>query len=118
MRFWVGELWVGSMPGALKARDLVRDARFALHGGGVDTDPADPAAWTGDAKLAGRAVQVTDPGTLTAFRGSGDPVPPGDFDLFRLDLVEAVLVVIGEPADHLVITSWHEGRGVTRVERR
>jgi hypothetical protein len=25
---------------------------------------------------------------------------------------------MGEPADHIVVESWHEGRGVERVERR
>jgi hypothetical protein len=41
---------------ALKARDLQRDPRFALHGG-----PADPdAGWDGDAKLSGHAEELTD----------------------------------------------------------
>lgn len=43
-----GELWIGSMWHARKARDLQRDPRFALHSGSDD-----PPDWTGDAKLAG-----------------------------------------------------------------
>ena len=35
---------------ALKARDLQRDPRFALHSGSEE-----PADWSGDAKLAGVA---------------------------------------------------------------
>ena len=42
-----GELWIGSMQDALKARDLQRDPRFALHSASEDPD-----VWTGDAKLA------------------------------------------------------------------
>ena len=59
-----GELWMGSMPGAVKALDLRRDPRMALH------DPARPrwrrnrGRWAGDVKLAGRAVAITDPKVL------------------------------------------------------
>src|SRR3712207_1867847 len=51
-RFADGDLWFGSMPEAMKALDLRRDPRFALHGGSED-----PPAWTGDAKVAGRAEE-------------------------------------------------------------
>jgi hypothetical protein len=30
---------------------------------------------------------------------------------------ELVVVRLGEPPDHIVIESWHAGRGVTRRER-
>jgi hypothetical protein len=43
--------------------------------------------------------------------------PPGPNHLFRADVTEVSVVRLGEPADHLVIDAWHEGRGVTRVER-
>jgi hypothetical protein len=93
-----GELYLGSMWGAVKARDLQRDPRFALHSGS-----ADPPGWTGDAKLAGRVEEVTEPGA-TSHR-------------FRLDIAELVVVRLGEPADHIVIESWHAGRGVSRQRR-
>src|SRR3954454_22057707 len=48
-----GEAWLGSMGQAVKAPDLRRDTRFALHSGW-----ADPPEWHGDAKIAGRAVEV------------------------------------------------------------
>src|SRR3712207_6314574 len=51
-----GELWLGSMWRAVKALDLRRDSRFALHSGS-----ADPPEWTGDAKLAGHVEEITDP---------------------------------------------------------
>ena len=50
---------------------------------------------------------------------TADEVPEGDFDLFKVDVKELVVVRIGEPADHLVIETWREGRrGLVRVERR
>ncbi|HEX6312008.1 MAG TPA: pyridoxamine 5'-phosphate oxidase family protein [Acidimicrobiia bacterium] len=111
-QFRDGELWIGSMPEAHKARDLRRDPRIALHSATVDPDMAD-----GDAKVAGRAVEITDDATLEGMRS--DEQPPGPYHLFRIDVTEMVLMTVaGDPPDHMVIESWHEGRGVQRVERR
>jgi hypothetical protein len=99
VEFRDGEAWLGSMWRSMKALDLQRDPRFALHSGS-----ADPSAWTGDAKLAGRAEDVTEPEATS--------------HLFRLDISELVVVRMGEPADHIVVECWHEGRGVESVERR
>ena len=106
-----GELWLGSMWRAVKALDLRRDPRFALHSGS-----ADPPGWTGDAKLSGRAEEVTDPERKAAIIGAD--APPGPTHLFRADINEVVVVRLGDPADHLVIESWHVGRGVIRRDRR
>jgi hypothetical protein len=104
-----GEVWFGCMPQSLKALDLMRDPRFALHSG-----TEDPPDWKADAKIAGRAEEETDPERKEAIvKGEA---PPGPFHLFRLDVNE--LVVTGVEGDRLVIESWHEGRGVTRRERR
>jgi hypothetical protein len=110
-----GELWLGMMGGSRKALDLRRDPRLALHS--ASPDPGDdPSRWQGDAKLAGRAVEVTDPATLKAFTSAGQP--PGPFHLFRVDVTEVVLTRVGDPADHLVIELWREGEGLRRFERR
>ena len=109
-----GELWLGGMWRSLKMLDLQRDPRFALHSG---TGDVDAATWKGDAKLAGRAEEVTDPAVLDRFR-AGEEVPPGPFHLFRADITEVVVVTLGEPADHIVIQSWRPGRGLRRAERR
>lgn len=111
--FREGELWLGGLTGSVKFVDLRRDPRFALHGGSDD-----PKSWRGDAKIAGIAVEVVDEATKAAFAEAAGELPPGPFELFRLELTEAVIVRLGEPADHLVIESWHEGRGRHRVERR
>jgi pyridoxamine 5'-phosphate oxidase-like protein len=96
--FTDGQLWIGSMWRAVKALDLQRDPRFALHSGSPD-----PSGWTGDAKVAGRMEEVTEPGA-TSHR-------------FRADITELVVVRLGEPANHIVIESWHEGRGLTSLRR-
>ena len=109
--FAEGELWLGSMWRSLKALDLQRDPRFALHSGS-----ADPPEWTGDAKVAGRVEEVTDPERIAAINGEG--APPGPSHLFRADIAELVVVHLGDPPDHIVIESWHAGRAVKRRERR
>jgi hypothetical protein len=106
-----GELWLGSMWRSLKALDLRRDPRFALHSGSED-----PPDWRGDAKLAGRVEEIIDPERIAAINGEG--APPGPSHLFRADITELVVVRIGDPPDHIVIESWHAGRGVERRERR
>lgn len=106
-----GELWLAMMGGSVKAADLRRDPRFALHSGSDD-----PPGWTGDAKVAGRAEEIRDR-ALVRHRIGAEHAASGA-DLFRLDVVEVVVVRLGDPPDHLVIESWHEGRGTSRLERR
>ncbi len=102
-----GELWLGSMWRAVKALDLRRDPRFALHSGS-----ADPPDWMGDAKLAGRVEEVTDPERIAAIHGEG--APPGPTHLFRADIVEHVVVHLGDSPDHIIIESWHAGHVLER----
>jgi hypothetical protein len=94
-----------------KARDLLRDPRFSLH-----SSSEDPPNWKGDARIAGRMEEVNDPAARKARLGS--EAAPGKAHLFRADITEVVVVQLGEPADHLVIQSWHAGEGITRRERR
>ena len=37
--------------------------------------------------------------------------------LFRIDLTEVVVVGLNDARDRMVIESWHEGRGVTKLRR-
>jgi hypothetical protein len=104
-----GEVYIGSMWQAVKALDLQRDPRFAIHSGS-----ADPPGWSGDAKIAGRAEEITDPDTVARIN---EGAPGGQSHLFRLDVTEVVVVRLGDPADHLVIDSWHEGRGLSSIRR-
>ena len=108
-----GDLWLGMMEGSRKALDLRRDARLALHSASVDP-PEDPTLWRGDAKLAGRAVEITDPARIEAV--SGEPGYQGH--RFRVDVQEVVLTRVGDPPDHLVIEFWREGQELQRLKRR
>jgi hypothetical protein len=114
LRFIDGDAWLGMMPGSMKAYDLLRDPRVAIHGA-----TADPELTDGDAKLAGRVVQEADPARIRAVLAGDDG--EGDVEMpavvFRLDVTEVVLTRIGDPPDHLVVDSWHEGRGTARVDR-
>ena len=104
------------MPGSRKALDLRRDPRLALHSATLDPPDDDPAGWPGDAKLAGRAVEVED--LALKERLAGGSGQPGESHLFRVHLTEVVHTRVGDPADHLVIELWRPGRGVRRMQRR
>ncbi len=107
LEFADGELWMGMMPGSVKAQDLRRDPRLALHAASEDPPQDDPSSWLGDAKIGGRAVEVVELGD------AGEAA-----HRFKVDVIEVVLIRVGRPADHLVIESWHEGRGLERKERK
>ena len=92
-----GELRLGMMDDSRKAADLGRDPRMSVHSPTEDP-PDDPSAWPGEAKVAGAAV------------GDGD-------GRVRIDISEVVLTRVGQPADHLVVESWHPGRGLERRTR-
>jgi hypothetical protein len=96
--------WLGMMPGSLKALDLQRDPRLALHCPTEDPPEGDPSSWGGDAKISGRAVESFREGT--------------EGHRFGIHIEEVVLTRVGTPADHLVIEAWHPGRGLQRHERR
>ncbi|NLT56557.1 MAG: pyridoxamine 5'-phosphate oxidase [Actinomycetales bacterium] len=100
------DVCLGMMPGSVKALDLHRDPRLALHSPTVDPPEEDPGAWPGEAKIAGVAREVP---------GSG---APGEGHRFTVGLLEVVVTAVGVPADHLVIESWHPGRGLQRRTRR
>ena len=105
-----GELWIGSMWDARKARDLRRDPRFALHSGSDD-----PPEWDGDAKLAGIAEEITDPERVREI--NGEAAANGPSHLFRLDLREVSTVGLDDTRTLLVIDVWTPERGVRTIKR-
>ncbi|GLY04853.1 MULTISPECIES: pyridoxamine 5'-phosphate oxidase family protein [Actinoplanes] len=106
-RFADGELTFGMMGDSLKMADLRRDPRLALHSPTLEPPADNPESGPGDAKLSGRAWEI--------------PPPPDDqhegAGFFRVDIDEVALTYVGVPADHLVIESWHTGRGHHRRTR-
>ena len=105
-----GELWIGSMWDARKARDLRRDPRFALHSGSDE-----PSEWQGDAKLAGVVEEITDPERVREINGAA--AGSGPSHLFRLDRREVSTVGLDEGRTQLVIQVWTPERGVRTIKR-
>lgn len=106
VEFEDGEVYVGVMPDSVKGKDLLRDPRVAIHSPTDDPPAGNDAGWQGEAKLAGRAIQVP-------FEKS----PVADALRFRIDISEAVLTHLNEAGDRLLVESWHPGRGLERLER-
>ncbi|WP_127782991.1 pyridoxamine 5'-phosphate oxidase family protein [Rhodococcus sp. X156] len=98
-------LRVGMMPGTRRAADLRRDPRVAVHSPTHDTDEDNPGSWLGEAKVSGRARDVTD-------SSSADPV-----DWFVIDPEEVVHTCVDPAGQHLVVTTWHPVRGVQQHRR-
>ena len=102
IEFANGQLRIGSMPRAVKALDLLRDPRIAVHGPTEDPLPGTPAGWTGEAKIAGTATEVELDGAAHRF---------------VIDIQEAVIIHLNEAGDRLVIESWNPARGLRISER-
>ncbi|MFE2040126.1 pyridoxamine 5'-phosphate oxidase family protein [Streptomyces sp. NPDC059477] len=110
VRFLGGELWLGMMPGSVKALDLRRDARFALQ-----ANPGEGQSMGGgDVRIAGRAVEVTDPARKAAY--SEEVKPPEPFHLFRTELTEVVRTTV-EDEKYLVVQVWQPGAPVRTLKR-
>ncbi|MET7798732.1 pyridoxamine 5'-phosphate oxidase family protein [Streptomyces decoyicus] len=107
--FRYGELWLGMMVGSRKVLDLRRDPRFSLHanpGPGADLSG-------GDVRVAGRAVEVTDPEVVARYATAVKPPEP--FHLFRAELTEAVRTYAED--SYVVLESWVPGRPLRTVRR-
>jgi hypothetical protein len=110
VRFLNGELWLGMMPGSLKALDLARDARFALQ-----ANPGEGQSMGGgDVRIAGRAIEVEDPVRKAAY--SEEVEPPEPFHLFRTELTEVVRTYV-EDDKYLVVQVWKPGEPVRTLKR-
>ncbi|MFC4503139.1 MULTISPECIES: pyridoxamine 5'-phosphate oxidase family protein [Streptomyces] len=111
VRFFAGELWLGMMPGSVKALDLRRDPRFALQ--------ANPGEGTGmgggDVRVGGRAVEVDDPAVKGAYMKEVEPPEP--FHLFRTELTEVVRTYV-EDDTYLVVQIWKPGQPLRVVRRK
>ena len=102
IEFAGGEMRIGSMPGAVKAVDLRRDPRVAIHGPTDDPPLESPRGWKGEAKVAGTAVEVDSGGTSHRF---------------HIDIQEAVITHLNDEGTRLVVESWNSERGYRKQER-
>ena len=108
-------IWLGMMHDSRKALDLIRDPRLSMHNATEDKNVAE-----GDAKLVGRAVQVTEEAEVDRAREifaahTGHPPPAGPMHLFTVDVQE--LSFLKPAGDHLDIESWKEGGEPHLTER-
>lgn len=118
------------MPGTRKFNDLRRDPRLSLHTATVDTHVSD-----GDAKLWGRAVDITDdPAVFERFaehlfaETGMDLREIGTDHFYEVDIlgassVEVVITAGGQAGvdadvDHLEITTWKTGKAESVAEKR
>jgi hypothetical protein len=107
LQFTDGQVTLGMMGGSMKLLDVRRDPRVAIHSPTIEPPPGGPNEWPGDAKIAGTVVETPLP-----------PDSPNEGAGFTVDIAEVVLTYVGTPADHLVIETWHPGRGWQRRTRR
>lgn len=131
IQFFDGDLTIGMMPGSVKALDLRRDGRCALH-----AHPGDGSMTGGDAKVSGVAVEVTDPDDRAAYLAHLAEAAPGDdgstgdgggpdaaedggfeFVLYRLALRDVVVTSIHPDGDRLRIETWRPGHPIQVAER-
>ncbi len=102
VEFADGQLRIGSMPGAVKALDLRRDPRVAIHGPTHDPPAGNATGWKGEAKIAGAAAEVE----------SGSSA-----HRFVIDIDEAVITRLNQAGSRLVVESWTTERGYRIIER-
>lgn len=106
-----GGLYTGSMPNALKARDLGRDPRCCLI-----TPLADKDDLAGEAKLFARAREITDPDEWERVRKAFldqrgfDVGEPGGAHLFTYDIEGAAFQKVEGEAWRT--TSWTRDGGI------
>ncbi|HEV1998745.1 MAG TPA: pyridoxamine 5'-phosphate oxidase family protein [Candidatus Dormibacteraeota bacterium] len=111
--YFVGdELMLGMMWRSMKALDLLRDARLAVHSATTDRDGLE-----GDFKLYGIAVPRDDPGSRAGYSDATSARinwrPPDPFHLFAVDIHSAGYMVFGE---HRLGLRWRPGGPPQRFE--
>ena len=90
--FWLGgELYLGMMPGSMKALDLLRDPRCLVHNAVTDHEGR-----AGELKLRRRAAVVDDAEAIEAYCAELEARygrrPDGPFPLFTVDIDDVAWV--------------------------
>ena len=107
-----GHLWLGMMPGSLKAADLVRDPRFSLHSS-LDTEELP----LGDARIDGQAVAATPEEVDLFVVGHRMPIdnPYDTIALFTARISRATLTRV--EGQELAIQFWTPTDGLREIRR-
>ncbi len=104
-----GTVRLGSMLNAVKARDLHRDPRFALH-----SNPGHHSMDGGDAKIVGTAIELVDP---EALQNIFDAAPPESVPYIVFDLGIEEVVLTSLVANHMQIDLWRPETSVKTFTR-
>jgi len=106
-----GHLWLAMTPGSLKAQDLHRDPRFALHSA-LDSEHL-PA---GDARISGVAVAADSAQQAEFVAGHHHPIEdPSLMELFVARIRRVALVRVAD--DALLIEGWTPSAGLVQVKQ-
>lgn len=102
VEFNESDVVLGMMPQSMKAKDLTRDPRVAVHSPTVD--PIDETHWAGEAKFSGVVARLDrdDPAALW----------------FRVDLTSVVYTGLTDTGDALRIQLWRPEQGREVMVRR
>jgi Pyridoxamine 5'-phosphate oxidase len=103
--FHDGDVTFGMMPRSRKVTDLRRDPRTEVHSASVIAE-GEEGSWEGDARLSGRAREVTDPEERARYTDA----PPEAHPLFVLEIDRVVRVKLEGSPPHLLIQTWRPGR--------
>jgi hypothetical protein len=110
LEFTAGDVTFGMMPRSRKAADLRRDPRTEVHSASFIVE-GDDESWAGDARISGRAREVTDPEERARYTDT----PPDAFPLFALDIQRVVRIKLEGKPPHLIVYTWRPGRPVERA---
>ena len=103
MRFVDGDVSFGMMPRSRKLADLRRDPRTEIHSASLLVE-GEEMSWIGDARLSGRAQEITDPDE----RARLTDAPPGA-PTFVLDIERVVRIKVEGSPLHLLVQTWRPG---------
>src|SRR3954468_15921695 len=110
--YFIGaQLAVGVMP-SLKRDDLARDARCVVH-----TSIDDSSGAQSEFKVYGRADRTDDRALIQAEHAWWSSRPRESFQLFTMDVTEAVLISWDPDFGRMRTERWRQGETVTVAER-
>lgn len=103
--FTAGDVSFGTMPRSRKREDLRRDQRTELHSMSILPE-GDELTWRGDARISGRAREITDAAERSRFTDT----PANAYPLFVLDIERVVRIKLDGSPPHLLIQTWRPDR--------
>jgi hypothetical protein len=109
--FLAGELVFGVMPSP-KLDDLRRDDRCVLHSSVSDIDGSE-----GEFKVHGRAIPTDDPAIVNAADAWWAGRPRDRFEVFAVEVGEAILVVWSTDMNRMQTTRWTAASGASEQVR-